>query len=104
MNGTCLRGYCADISYYELVQIFGEPDEGFDKSDAEWVVENDNGEIATIYNYKTGRNWNGTAGMDVEIMHDAHWHIGGTKDEIADELNEFLRAWVEENGEKGWEQ
>lgn len=74
--GTSLQGYI-NCSYARLVEVFGEPTGVGDdyKSDAEWVVEFSNGTIATIYNYKTGKNYLGSHGQRTKDITD--WHIGG---------------------------
>ena len=83
LNGTHLQGR-VDISYSELVATFGEPtntytEEG-DKQDVEWTIDTPAG-IASIYNYKDGKNYNGAEGTETEKITD--WHIGGmTKDVV----------------------
>jgi hypothetical protein len=83
INWTSLKGEI-DISYAELVEVFGEPHGVGDeyKVDAEWAFEfnikeedSDRLVVATIYNYKDGKNYNGAEGLDVEDIRD--WHIGG---------------------------
>jgi hypothetical protein len=69
--GTSLMGYCdANTTYAELVACFGEPETDIDgeKVDAEWCIKFEDGTIATIYNYKNGRNYLGKEGMDVVDM------------------------------------
>ena len=85
---TCLQG-SVDVSYQRLVEAFGEPEEsdGY-KVDAEWIVESDSGIVLTIYNYKTGKNYCGADGEDVEDIRD--WHIGGDSKEGVQELTAFL--------------
>lgn len=73
-----LQGYI-DISYKELVEIFGEPNglgDGY-KVDAEWILKYDNEYPISIYNYKNGKNYCGADGYDVEDITD--WHIGGSE-------------------------
>ena len=73
--GTHLVGEI-DADYMELVELFGEPTNGDGyKVDAEWTVKFKDGTIATIYNYKTGKNYNGAEGEETEKIRD--WHIGG---------------------------
>jgi len=75
--GTSLDGYVTR-TLAEMVEAFGEPHrhvEGGDKTDAEWVLRFDDGTIATIYNYKDGKNYLGDEGLAVEDI--AEWHIGG---------------------------
>lgn len=77
-NHTSYKGEI-DISYCELCELFGPPlKEGFDdcKSDAEWRIKFENGTIATIYNWKNGRNYCGPLnGLDVEEI--TEWNVGG---------------------------
>lgn len=75
INGTSLCDYIR-VSYANLVRVFGQPTSGDGyKVDAEWILEFDDGVVATIYNYKDGRNYCGEEGLDVEFITD--WHIGG---------------------------
>lgn len=76
--GTCLLGEI-DLSYDEIVALLGEPTSGGDgyKVDAEWNLEFEDGTIATLYNYKSGPNYN-QDGSDVRDIRD--WHIGGRFD------------------------
>jgi len=61
-------------TYSEIVELFGEPFEGDGyKVDAEWNVIVNN-KRCTIYNYKTGINYNGIEGTPTELIKD--WHIG----------------------------
>lgn len=74
-NMTSLQGYLT-ASYERLVELFGEPTEGDGyKVDAEWIVEMDDGTVATIYNWKNGRNYCEDDGLYVEEI--TEWHIGG---------------------------
>lgn len=81
-NGTCLQG-CIDISYGDITEVLGGHQEGDgDKVDAEWILEFEDGTVATIYNWKDGKNYLGAEGLDVEEIRD--WHIGGkSKDVVA---------------------
>ena len=69
-----------DLSFEKLIGTFGEPNLGSDgyKTDVEWGIEFDDGTIASIYNYKNGRNYNGEYGLDVKDISD--WSIGGHSD------------------------
>lgn len=79
-NGTCLQGYI-NGSFQELVDAFGPPIGGNDeyKTDAEWLLILNDKTVATIYNYKTGRNYLGEDGQDVEDI--GTWHVGGKSSE-----------------------
>ena len=86
-GGSSLQCYMK-TTYQKLVALFGMP-LLFDnyKSDAEWVVRF-KGEILTIYNYKTGKNYLGEDGQETEDITD--WHIGGTNKEIAEEFSRMV--------------
>ena len=75
-SGTSLQEYI-DISYDDLVNVLGEPHSDGDgyKTDAEWDLLFEDGTIATIYNYKTGKNYLGAEGVSLKEERD--WHIGG---------------------------
>jgi hypothetical protein len=76
LNGTSLVG-SIDISFYDIMEKLGESSEDYDdgKSDAEWTILFADGSVATIYNYKDGRNYNGAEGLETDEITD--WHIGG---------------------------
>lgn len=66
-----------DIAYASLVRVFGVPNKGESgdqKVACEWILRTPDG-VATIYNYKSGKNYLGASGLDVEEIRD--WHIGG---------------------------
>ena len=66
INFTGLVGY-VEATYEELVEELGEPSTDFDKSTAHWSVEDENGTVATIYDWKTYMTPVGVYS----------WHIGG---------------------------
>ena len=99
--GTSLMGsFSEHTKYNQLVLVFGEPNgitDGY-KVDAEWIGTI-NGEVFTIYNYKSGKNYLGEKGLNVEDITD--WHIGGNQAKIVDELHEyFLTERTIRNAEK----
>jgi hypothetical protein len=75
IDGTSLQGY-VEATFLTLVQAFGLPNSDGDgyKVDAEWIVRTPSG-VATIYNYKDGKNYCGEEGLAVKDITD--WHIGG---------------------------
>lgn len=75
ISGTYLRGYIK-TSYENLCDLFGQPGEsdGY-KTDAEWGIQFEDGVIATIYNWKNGRNYLGKDGLPVSQITD--WNVGG---------------------------
>ena len=80
VNGTSLRGYI-NGNYHELVEVFGPPlAEGDDyKTDAEWIMILNDDVVVTIYNYKSGKNYLGANGLNVEDVD--RWHVGGKTNE-----------------------
>tara|TARA_B100000131_G_scaffold321231_1_gene371352 strand:+ start:701 stop:1081 length:381 start_codon:yes stop_codon:yes gene_type:complete len=93
VTGTCYMGelYC---SYAKIVDAIGEPSDMFDnyKSDAEWCLEFDNGMVATIYNWKNGKNYCGEDGLELEDIDE--WHIGGNDPIVVDLVNDFIKnSW-----------
>jgi hypothetical protein len=78
-DGTSFQAHL-ESSYGNLVYHLGNPHitakENVDgKTDAEWNFEFTDGTIATIYNYKDGKNYLGEKGKAVEDI--TVWHIGG---------------------------
>jgi hypothetical protein len=65
-NGTCLQGYITAY-FHQLVEVFGEPELGGDKTTAEWALTFEDGTIATIYDWKEYAT----------PMGEYRWHIGG---------------------------
>ena len=91
---SCLQGEI-DISYAELVEKLGESSENYDdyKSDAEWDIEFPDGSVASIYNYKDGKNYDGEDGLPTDEIRD--WHIGGKDKSIVAKVYEFLEQPME---------
>jgi hypothetical protein len=87
--GSSLQGYITE-DYNKLVEVFGEPtdSDGY-KIDAEWMLKFDDGVVATIYNYKDGKNYNGSDGLDVEDI--TNWHIGGFDNEVIKRIQDLLK-------------
>ncbi len=80
--GTSLIGH-VKISYDKLVSVFGkEHSEGSmdNKTLASWSIQFPDKTVATIYNWKDGKNYDPVDGLDKENID--MWHIGG-KDEKA---------------------
>lgn len=78
------------VTYACLVRVFGQPKEGFGKTDAEWVVLFADGTIATIYNYKDGKNYNGDDGLPTNEI--TEWHIGGQNERAVELVKLTLSA------------
>lgn len=80
-NGTCLQGYFS-TTYNDLVKRLGPCNEGSAdrKTTAEWVLESENGTIATIYDWKTGST----------PKEEYRWHIGGMSTRALELVQEAL--------------
>lgn len=95
-NFTSLQGYI-DTSYAVLCGCFGQPDlKSIDdyKSDAGWTITFADGIVATIYNWKDGRNYLGDEGLDVEDITD--WHIGGHRGTgVESRVKEVIGAYLD---------
>ncbi len=93
VGGTFLRGYIK-ASYEQLVKTFGEPhdpDGDNYKTDVEWAFEFADGTIATLYNWKNGKNYLGEAeGLELNDIYE--WNVGGNSDKAVAKLLEKLRA------------
>jgi hypothetical protein len=66
VNGTSLKG-SVYTTYADLVETFGEPEAGGDKTTVEWALRFEDGTVATIYDWKTYAT----------PMGPYDWHIGG---------------------------
>ena len=89
------QGYL-DAQYDELCILFGAPVvfSGEGKVDAEWTVPLKGGGVATIYNWKNGRNYLGDEGrLSSDIT---RWHIGGERQEAAIEITLMVEQFREQ--------
>jgi hypothetical protein len=82
---------CVKIAYQKLVTLFGDPGcfDGY-KTDAEWIIQDSEGRIFTIYNYKNGKNYCGRRGTPVEKI--IEWNIGGYGPRGIETLISFLET------------
>ncbi len=86
MTGTFGIG-SIETTFSYLVEMLGEPKRykrDGKKVDVEWnmnVPGTNGGVVATIYNYKTGKNYLGEKGKDPEDI--THWHVGGNHPEFS---------------------
>lgn len=86
--GTSLVGY-VNTTYSKLFEKFGEPTDGDGhKFDAEWEIEFSDGEVATIYNWKNGKGYKGSEGLDVVDI--TKWHIGGFNKSVVERIQKIL--------------
>jgi len=92
VGGTFLQGYIK-ATYEQLLKTFGEPhDPNGDnyKTDVEWAFEFADGTIATLYNWKNGKNYLGAEGLELNDIYE--WHVGGFSEKAVAKLLEKLRA------------
>ena len=89
-NETSLKGY-VEVGYDKLVELFGQPSpyDGY-KTDGAWILEFSDGLIATIYNWKNGRNYLGDRGKDIEDIFE--WHIGGHKNQVVQRIKDICKG------------
>lgn len=90
LGGTFLQGY-VQASYEKLVSIFGEPQNEGDgyKVDCEWAIEFDDGTIASIYNWKNGKNYCGSLGLEIEKI--TNWNVGGRNPKALELVEKTLK-------------
>ena len=92
VGGTFLQGYIK-ATYEQLLKTFGEPhDPNGDnyKTDVEWAFEFADGTVATLYNWKNGKNYLGAEGLELNDIYE--WNVGGNSDKAVAKLLEKLRA------------
>lgn len=78
-----------DCPYHDLVACFGQPMDGDGyKTDAEWWIQFESGEIATIYNYKNGFAYLGNEGTETTFIDE--WSIGGKSQSVVHKVKEIL--------------
>ncbi len=90
VNGTHFQGYI-DAEYSVLKKIFGKPtsSDGY-KTDAEWEILFEDGTVATIYNWKNGKNYLGREGTPKTKI--THWNVGGNSKVVVEKIQEVLKS------------
>ena len=89
ISGTSFLGDIG-LDYYDIVSRLGRPQDGDGyKVDAEWNIEFDDGTVATLYNWKNGRNYCGEDGLDLHQIDE--WHIGGFEKDAVDRIYELFK-------------
>jgi len=81
-NGTCLQGRIR-TTFDALEKAFGEPiypKSGDGKVICEWVLEFNDGAVATIYCWK----------VQEVPMGEYEWHIGGHSEKVVEYVKHFL--------------
>ena len=75
----------------KLISLFGKPNSvNAYKTDWEWVIEFENGEIIYIYDWKTGKNYCGDRGLELYEIDD--WHIGGNNKVLSTKLTQLINS------------
>ena len=89
-ESSSLQGYLNDVTYKEIVSVFGSPNAESDgyKTDAEWEIKFDDGTYATIYNWKNGKNYCGKSGTPKTKI--TEWHIGGNNQKAVERIKEWF--------------
>jgi len=87
--GTSLVG-SIEVSYFRIKEVFGMPSSDGDdyKTDAEWYIQTPEG-VATLYNYKSGKNYNDDGG-GLPTSKITDWHIGGKTEEVVKYIEQAL--------------
>ena len=81
VNGTSLQGYMpADL--HQLIEVFGEPESGGDKTTVEWCLSFEDGTVATIYDWK---EYDTPTGL-------YQWHIGGKSQKAVDRVTRAFKV------------
>lgn len=89
LNGSYHVGEI-NVNYSTLVKCFGLPHgkgDGY-KVDAEWFLEFEDGYVASIYNYKDGKNYLGKEGQAVVDI--VEWNVGGFDRIVIDYIKDIV--------------
>ena len=89
-NGTSFHYSTVKATVNELIAVIGNPtyedNTGEDKVNVEWVLEDDNENVITIYDWKQYRK----IGYDETI----EWHIGGMGKDITDKAKDEIELML----------
>ena len=87
-NGTSFYDTVIESTVNELEHILGESDygdnNGYDKVNFEWVMETDNGDVFTVYDWKEYRSLSGN-----EVV---EWHIGGRSKDVTEQAKREIES------------
>jgi hypothetical protein len=95
---TCVLGVITS-DYSRLVAKLGPPKDAFGehKTDAEWIIRFEEGSVATIYNWKDGKNYLGDDGLEVSEITEwrvGGWHVGGEGERVVTWVDDFINnSW-----------
>jgi hypothetical protein len=94
-SGGWLQGYI-EITYKELKAKLGKPTIGDEyKTDAEWEIKFEDGTETWIYNYKNGKNYNGSSGIPKTKI--TKWNIGGSTEKSKELIHKLFNYSEKEN-------
>jgi hypothetical protein len=86
-DGTSFHNVTFKASVQDLTKVFGEPDyeynTGNDKTNFEWVMETDDEEVFTTYDWKEYRKLDPTEQIE--------WHIGSHSKSISNTALEEIK-------------
>lgn len=85
-NGTCLKGRLVG-NYQQFVEKFGKPIEfDGDKVSGEWIFESENGDVVTLYDWKSTNLYEETLPTVEEFrqLPKSYFNIGAHSQEVAD--------------------
>ena len=89
-KGGCLLGHLTSTSD-NLISILGEPLKSeMYKSDWSWIIQFDNGDQLEIYDWKVGKNYCGSRGLNLEDI--SEWNIGGCNKSLALTLKNLIEG------------
>lgn len=84
LEWTSLQG-TVEVDYQTLVNTFGQPQgrgDGY-KVTCEWELLFEDGTVATIYDWKTSKDYRGNF-YGIDAKENTDWHIGGKTKRAAD--------------------
>ena len=84
-----------ECTYETLISVFGPPlKDGFDdyKCDAEWHIQFADGSVASIYNWKNGYNYLGSAGIPTNQI--KLWNVGGKDKHALDRIKSSIMEFT----------
>ena len=93
-NGTSFHDHTFTATVDDLRHVLGEPDfesnDGEDKNNFDWIMETEDGDVFTVYDWKEYRQL-----AEDEVI---EWHIGGRSGLITEkallEIREALMAYT----------
>ena len=89
-NGTSFHDSIINCSVSTLYKVLGEPyydgNDGDDKTNFEWEMETEEGDVFTVYDWKEYRS---LSPLDV-----IEWHIGGNSKRVTEQAKKEIREAI----------